>query len=92
MRSQIAAIFGTVLITMIPAAQYSGMIDPVSSLQGTGAFIGQIYPATYFMTISRGVFSKSAGFSELWEAFVPLLVAIPVLIGLSATFLRKQAR
>ncbi|MEI5681782.1 ribosome-associated ATPase/putative transporter RbbA [Mesorhizobium sp. CCNWLW179-1] len=92
MRSQIAAIFGTVLITMIPAAQYSGMIDPVSSLQGTGAFIGQIYPATYFMTISRGVFSKSLGFSELWEAFVPLLVAIPVLIGLSATFLRKQAR
>ena len=92
MRSQIAAIFGTVLLTMIPAAQYSGMIDPVSSLQGTGAFIGQIYPATYFMTISRGVFSKALGFADLWDAFVPLLVAIPVLIGLSAAFLRKQAR
>ena len=92
MRSQIAAIFATVLITMIPAAQYSGMIDPVSSLQGAGAFIGQIYPATYFMTISRGVFSKALGFGDLWGAFVPLLVAIPVLIGLSAAFLRKQAR
>ncbi|MGB3390405.1 MAG: ribosome-associated ATPase/putative transporter RbbA [Pseudaminobacter sp.] len=92
MRSQIAAIFGTVLLTMIPAAQYSGMIDPVSSLQGAGAFIGQIYPATYFMTISRGVFSKALGFGDLWKAFVPLLVAIPVLIGLSAAFLRKQAR
>jgi ribosome-dependent ATPase len=92
MRSQIAAIFATVLVTMIPAAQYSGMIDPVSSLQGTGAFIGQIYPATYFMTISRGVFSKALGFADLWDAFVPLLVAIPVLIGLSAAFLRKQAR
>ena len=92
MRSQIAAIFATVLVTMIPAAQYSGMIDPVSSLQGAGAFIGQIYPATYFMTISRGVFSKALGFADLWDAFVPLLVAIPVLIGLSAAFLRKQAR
>ncbi|MDT8892987.1 ABC transporter permease, partial [Enterobacter cloacae] len=54
MKSQIAAIFGTALLTLIPATQYSGMIDPVSSLQGAGAVIGEIYPATYFMTISRG--------------------------------------
>ncbi len=32
--SQIAAIFGTALLTLIPAVQYSGIIDPVSSLQG----------------------------------------------------------
>jgi ribosome-dependent ATPase len=92
MRSQIAAIFGTVLITMIPAAQYSGMIDPVSSLQGVGAFIGQVYPATYFMTISRGVFSKGLGFGDLSGALLPLLIAIPVFIGLSAAFLKKQER
>ncbi|HEY6633021.1 MAG TPA: ribosome-associated ATPase/putative transporter RbbA, partial [Rhizobiaceae bacterium] len=92
MRSQIAAIFATVLITMIPATQYSGIIDPVSSLQGAGAFIGQIYPATYFVTISRGVFSKALGFADLSGAFVPLLIAIPVLLGLSTAFLRKQAR
>ncbi|RWM22736.1 MAG: ABC transporter ATP-binding protein/permease [Mesorhizobium sp.] len=92
MSSQIAAIFGTALITMIPATQYSGMIDPVSSLQGAGAFIGQIYPTTYFVTISRGVFSKALSFADLSGAFVPLLVAIPVLLGLGAAFLRKQAR
>ncbi|MFI5412018.1 ribosome-associated ATPase/putative transporter RbbA [Kaistia sp. UC242_56] len=92
MRSQIAAIFATVLLTMIPASQYSGMIDPVSSLQGAGAFIGQIYPATYFMTISRGVFSKALGFHDLWGAFVPLLITVPLVIGLSVAFLRKQAR
>jgi ribosome-dependent ATPase len=92
MSSQIAAIFGTALITMIPATEYSGMIDPVSSLQGVGAFIGRIYPTTYFVTISRGVFSKALGFADLSGAFVPLLVAIPVLLGLGATFLKKQAR
>ncbi len=53
---------------------------------------GQIYPATYFMAISRGVFSKALGFDDLSGAFVPLLIAIPVLIGLSAAFLRKQER
>lgn len=92
MRSQIAAIFATVLLTMIPASQYSGLIDPVSSLEGAGAFIGQIYPATYFVIISRGVFSKALGFHDLWGAFVPLLITVPVVIGLSVAFLRKQAR
>ncbi|VTM50152.1 multidrug ABC transporter permease [Klebsiella pneumoniae] len=43
MKSQIAAIFGTAIITLIPATQFSGMIDPVASLEGPGRWIGQIY-------------------------------------------------
>ena len=89
--SQIAAIFGTALITMIPAVQYSGLIDPVSSLQGAGAFIGSIYPTTYFMTISRGTFSKALDFGDLAGSFVPLVIAIPVLLALGAALLKKQA-
>ncbi|MHB2169007.1 ribosome-associated ATPase/putative transporter RbbA [Alsobacter sp. R-9] len=92
MRSQAAAIFGTALLTIIPASQFSGMIDPVSSLQGVGALIGRIYPTTYFMTISRGTFSKALGFADLGGSFLPLLLAIPVLLGLGALLLPKQAR
>ncbi|WP_440981965.1 ribosome-associated ATPase/putative transporter RbbA [Shinella sumterensis] len=92
LNSQIAAIFGTALATMIPASQYSGLIDPVSSLQGLGAFIGKIYPTSYFMTIARGTFSKALDISDLYGAFVPLLIAIPVLVGSGAALLRKQAR
>ena len=91
MNSQIAAIFGTALITLIPAVQYSGMIDPVSSLQGVGAVIGQIYPASHFVTISRGTFSKALDFGDLAGSFVPLLIAVPVLLGLGAVLLKKQA-
>ncbi|MCK0196959.1 ribosome-associated ATPase/putative transporter RbbA [Ancylobacter sp. 6x-1] len=91
MNSQIAAIFGTALITLIPAVQYSGMIDPVSSLQGAGAFIGHIYPTTYFITIARGTFSKGLGFAELRDSFLPLLLAGPIFLGLGAALLRKQA-
>ena len=67
------------------------MIDPVSSLQGFGAVIGNIFPTTYFVTISRGSFSKALGFADLGPSFVPLLIAIPVLLGLGAAFLKKQA-
>lgn len=92
MSSQIAAIFGTSLITLIPAVQYSGMIDPVSSLEGLGKFIGTIYPTTYFVVISRGTFSKALDFADLWNAFVPLLITVPVLLGLGTLLLKKQAK
>ncbi|TCT29629.1 ribosome-associated ATPase/putative transporter RbbA [Martelella mediterranea] len=90
--SQIAAIFGTALLTLIPGAQYSGLIDPVSSLQGVGAFIGNIYPTTYFVTISRGTFSKALDLVDLQGAFWPLIAAVPVIIGLGAALTRTQAR
>jgi len=90
MRSQVAAIFGTTVATIIPASQYSGLIDPVSSLSGLGALIGQIYPTTHFLTIARGTFSKALHFSDLHAAFVPLVVAIPVLMLACVILLKKQ--
>jgi len=92
MRSQVAAVFGTAIVTLIPASQYSGFIEPVSSLQGFGAFIGQIYPTTHFLTISRGTFAKALSFDNLQPSFIPLLLAIPVLIGLCTVLLKKQER
>ncbi len=90
MKSQIAAIFGTSIITLIPATQFSGMIDPVSSLEGIGKWIGHIYPTSHFLTISRGTFSKGLNFFDLPWSFIPLLITIPIVIGLSVFFLKKQ--
>ena len=91
-RSQVAALFGTALLTLLPAVQFSGMIDPVSSLEGVGAAIGQVYPTTHFLTIARGTFSKALGFADLRAAFLPLTIAVPVLVALGAALLRKQER
>ena len=90
MRSQIAAVFATAILTLLPATQFSGMIDPVSSLEGVGAAVGRVYPMTHFLTISRGTFSKGLNFQDLHSSFLPLLIAIPVLLGLSAALLKKQ--
>ncbi len=90
MKSQIAAIFGTSIITLIPATQFSGMIDPVASLEGPGRWIGEIYPTSHFLTIARGTFSKALDLSDLWPLFMPLLIAVPVVMGLSILLLKKQ--
>ncbi|MFZ4258930.1 ribosome-associated ATPase/putative transporter RbbA [Raoultella terrigena] len=90
MKSQIAAIFGTAIITLIPATQFSGMIDPVASLEGPGRWIGQIYPTSHFLTIARGTFSKALSLTDLWASFIPLLIAVPLVLGLSVWLLKKQ--
>ena len=91
-RSQIAALFVTMIGTLIPCVQFAGLIDPVSSLEGVGAFVGRIYPAAHFLTISRGVFSKALTLNDLWSSLWPLAVAVPVILGLSMALLRKQER
>ena len=92
LRSQIGAIFGTAVLTILPAMSFSGMIDPVSSLQGIGRVIGEVYPTTHFLTISRGVFSKALSFSDLHASFLPLAIAGPATLFLTAMLLRKQER
>ncbi|EPM0509112.1 ribosome-associated ATPase/putative transporter RbbA [Pseudomonas sp. JS425] len=90
--SQIAAMFFAMIGTMLPATQLSGLINPVASMEGVSRLFGEIYPATHIFTISRGVFSKALGYADLRGAFVPLLVAVPVILGLSVALLKKQER
>jgi ribosome-dependent ATPase len=89
-KSQIAAMFVAMIGTLIPAIQYGGLIDPVSSLAGGGRVFGEIYPASHMFTISRGVFNKALGFADLASSFWPMVIAVPVIIGLAILLLKKQ--
>jgi len=89
-RSQIGAVAGTAILTLQPTVQFSGLTDPVSSLEGIGALIGQVWPATYFLVISRGTFIKGLDFWDLYGYLIALAVFIPVLTLLSLALLKKQ--
>jgi ribosome-dependent ATPase len=91
-RSQVAALIGTGVLSILPAVQFSGLIEPVSSLTGVGRFIGEIFPTTHFLTIARGTFSKGLGFEDLQGAFLHLFLVALVLIWIGAALLRKQER
>ena len=91
-RSQIAAMFFAMIGTLIPATQFAGLIDPVSSLEGSSKFIGQIYPATHMISISRGVFSKSLGLADLTGPLWSMLLSVPVILGAAVLLLKKQER
>jgi ribosome-dependent ATPase len=90
--SQIAALFGTAILTVLPAVQFSGMMTPVDTLSGVAALMGRLFPMSYYLPICVGAFTKSLGFAELWPTILELAVFIPALTLLSLLLLRKQER
>lgn len=90
--TQIAALAATAILTLVPTINFSGIKYPVSSLEGAGALVGYVFPTTYFINISRGIFSKALTFSDLYIDFVCMALAIPVLTLLSFLLLDKQEK
>jgi ribosome-dependent ATPase len=91
-RTQIAALFGTAILTVLPAIMFAGMLVPVSALSGMAQIMGRLFPMTYFLPVSVGTFTKGLGFSDLAIRIATLAAFIPVLTLLSLVLLRKQER
>lgn len=89
-KSQIVAMFGTIVLTMVPAVQFSGLINTVASLQGGGRLVGEVFPTTHMLIITRGIFNKALGFGDLYQAINALLITLPIIVALSIFFLKKQ--
>jgi ribosome-dependent ATPase len=90
--SQVAAVFVTTVLTMLPTIQFSGFMQPVSTLVGRAKILGSIWPTTYYMHASKGVFTKGLGFDLLAQDLVVLACIIPILWAVSALALEKQEK
>ena len=90
--TQIAALFGTTLLTVLPALQFAGMMTPVSSLATSAQMMGRAFPMTYFIPISVGTFTKGLRLGDLWIDLLVLALFVPALTLLSFLKLRKQER
>jgi len=91
-KTQIAALGGTAIVTMLPTVSFSGMRDPVSSLEGFAYIIGNLFPATYFINISRGIFSKDIGFTGHSFDLFALFIGMLVIASVSLMILSKQEK
>jgi ribosome-dependent ATPase len=90
--TQIAALFGTAILTVLPATQFAGMFTPVSSLAGEAQIIGRAFPMTYFVPISVGAFTKGLGFFDLASNLAALAAFVPILTLANVLLLSKQER
>ncbi len=92
MKTQIAAIFGTAIITTVPAVNFSGFFAPVSSLTPGAQVFSHVFPSSYFQQISLGTFTKSLGFDILMFNFFMLALLILIYLVLGLTLLKTQER
>lgn len=88
--SQVAAVFAGAILSMMPTMQFSGMIQPVSTLEGGARLIGQLWPTTYYMHLSVGAFTKGLGFPALFNDILALAIFGPVFVLIAALLLKKQ--
>lgn len=89
-KSQIGAMFFTIIGTLIPAIQFAGMLNPVSSLEGFSRILGEVYPASHMLTVSRGIFSKALYFNDLSGELMILMIGGPIIVLCSVLLLKKQ--
>jgi ribosome-dependent ATPase len=91
-KTQVAAVFATSVISIIPTVNFSGLLVPVSSLTGAGRVIGLMFPMAWFQPISVGTFTKGLTYSDLWSNALAL-AGFAVAYFVAALFvLRKQER
>ncbi|MDF1856507.1 ribosome-associated ATPase/putative transporter RbbA [Pseudooceanicola sp.] len=91
-KTQVTAVFAAAILSVMPTLQFSGMITPVSSLEGAARIMGTFWPTTWYMGISVGTFTKGLGLSELSSHLLRLAAFGPVLTLLAVLALRKQER
>lgn len=89
-RTQVAAIFATAIISIIPSVNFSGLLTPVSALSGAGRVLGLAFPASWFQQISIGTFTKGLAFTDLWQNHAALLGFGLVFIAAATIALKKQ--
>ena len=77
--------------TLVPVMQFAGIINPVTSLDGFGRWFGEIYPATHMVNISRGIFNKGLGFSDLTHAIWIMALSIPVIMFAAIALLKNRS-
>jgi ribosome-dependent ATPase len=89
-RTQVAAVFATAILSIVPAVNFSGMLAPVSSLSGGARVIGLSFPSSWYQQVSVGVFAKALGIASLWPDIAAIALIALVFLGLSLALLRKQ--
>jgi ribosome-dependent ATPase len=89
-RTQVAAVFATAILSIVPAVNFSGIFAPVSSLSGGAKVLGLTFPSAWYQPVTVGVFAKALGMLDLWPNVAAITIIALTFFILSLIFLNKQ--
>ena len=89
-RTQVAAMIATAIVTVVPAVLYSGVLIPISSLSGQAQVTAHLLPAMYYTDIVMGSFLKGVGLTALWGNVLVLVLYTVVLFSAGSYMFSKR--
>lgn len=90
--SQVAATFATAIASVVPTIQFSGLLQPVSTLEDGAQIIGSLWPSSYFLHLNVGAFTKGLGWEALASDILALACFGPAFTLVAALSLRAQEK
>lgn len=89
-KSQQVAIIGSMIIFLFSGFFMSGLLIPFAVMGPALKMEAFMFPTTHFVIISRGVFVKGAGLTELWGYVAALAVIGLLFLTLTALMFKKK--
>lgn len=89
-RTMVAAQIVTVIVTVIPAFLYSGLLVPVANLEGGAKILAYLYPTMHFMKIIHGVYLKNLNMIDLLPHTIVLIFYFTILFTIGVIAFRKR--
>jgi ABC-2 type transport system permease protein len=91
-KTQISAMMITVVVTIVPAVLYSGLLVPIASMDEASQFEAHLFPAMYYTDIALGSFLKGVGMEQLWTRVAALLLYTVILWVASYNLFHKRVK
>jgi len=91
-RTMVSAQIVAVIVTVIPAFLYSGLLIPVSNLEGGAKIMAYLYPTMHFMKIIHGVYLKNLNLINLLPHVLILVLYFFILFSLGIFVFKKRER
>lgn len=91
-RTQVAAIFAAAILSIVPAVNFSGLLYPTATLEGSARWFGLFFPSSWFQSVSLGVFAKGLPFAAFTQEFAFLAGFGVVFLIAARMAVRKQER
>ena len=79
-----------VMMMMLLGVVLGGFLFPRSTMPPVLRFLGNLFPLTHFIPISRGIISKGVGIDALWGPVAAMFVYGVAVMGIAATVFKQE--
>jgi ABC-2 type transport system permease protein len=77
------------VFVQLPQMLLSGLVFPLASMPWGVRWLSYLFPLTYYVPVTRGLFLKGVGLIDLWPQTLALAAMAVLFVGLAAVRFRK---